>query len=61
MAALRLLTGMLSDHYGEKVILLIDEYDVPMAKAAEKGYYKNMLSVMKGILSVLKDTFLSSP
>ncbi len=58
MAALRLLTGMLSDHYGEKVILLIGEYDVPMAKAAEKGYYKNMLSVMKGILSVLKDTSL---
>ena len=55
MFSLSLLTRMLRDHYGKKVVLLIDEYDVPMAKAAEKGYYREMLSVMKGVLSVLKD------
>ena len=59
MAGLSLLARMLRDHYGKKVVLLIDEYDVPMAKAAEKGYYREMLAVMKGVLSVLKDnTFL---
>ena len=47
--------------YGKKVILLIDEYDVPLAKASEKdtaenGYYSKMLDVIKGIMSTaLKD------
>ncbi len=56
MVSLSLLIRMLHAHYGKKVILLIDEYDVPMAKASEKGYYPEMLDVMKGILSVLKDS-----
>lgn len=55
-SSLSLLLSMLYDHYGKKAILLIDEYDVPMAKASEKGYYPQMLDVMKGILSVLKDS-----
>ncbi len=55
-SSLSLLLKMLHAHYGKKVILLIDEYDVPMAKASEKGYYPEMLDVMKGILSVLKDS-----
>ncbi len=55
-SSLSLLLKMLHTHYGKKVILLIDEYDVPMAKASEKGYYPEMLDVMKGILSVLKDS-----
>lgn len=54
--SLTLLIRMLYAYYGRKVILLIDEYDVPMAKASEKGYYPEMLDVMKGILSVLKDS-----
>jgi len=53
--SLSLLLRMLYAHYKRKVILLIDEYDVPMAKASEKGYYPQMLDVMKGILNVLKD------
>ncbi len=53
--SLSLLLRMLYAHYKRKVILLIDEYDVPMAKASEKGYYPEMLDVMKGILNVLKD------
>ena len=52
---------MLYTVYGKQVILLIDEYDVPLAKASEKdtaknGYYSKMLDVIKGIMSTaLKD------
>ena len=43
-------------HYDRKVILLLDEYDVPLAKASSNGYYKEMLSVIKGMMSTaLKD------
>ncbi len=49
------LTRMLSAHYGKPVILLIDEYDVPLAKASAKGYYREMLSTIRGVISVLKD------
>lgn len=49
------LTKILSAHYGRPVILLIDEYDVPLAKASAKGYYDEMLSTVRGVLSVLKD------
>lgn len=44
------LTRMLTAHYGKQVILLIDEYDVPLAKASEAGYYEDMLDVMKLML-----------
>lgn len=53
--AFSFLTRMLSVHYGKPVILLIDEYDVPLAKASAKGYYNEMLTILRGILSVLKD------
>lgn len=43
------------EHYGKPVILLIDEYDVPLAKASANGFYKDMLDVMKGLLQVMKD------
>ena len=55
VSSLRLLMTMLYAHYGEKVILLIDEYDVPMAKASSKGYYSEMIDLMRGILGGLKD------
>ena len=59
--SIKMLMRMLSTVYGKKVILLIDEYDVPLAKASEKdttknGYYSGMLDVIKGIMSTaLKD------
>lgn len=53
--ALLVLTQLMTDHYGKPVILLIDEYDVPLAKASEKGYYAEMLDVMKGAMQVIKD------
>ncbi|MDO4679097.1 MAG: AAA family ATPase [Eubacteriales bacterium] len=50
------LTHMLKLHYGKPVILLLDEYDVPVAKANTNGYYEQMLDAIRGILStVLKD------
>ena len=53
--SLLLLTRLLQQHYGKPVILLIDEYDVPVAKANSHGYYNEMLDVMKGLMQALKD------
>ena len=59
--SLKTIMRMMNAVYGKKVILLIDEYDVPLAKASEKdtaenGYYSRMLDVIKGIMSTaLKD------
>ena len=53
--SLLLLTRLLQQHYGKPVILLIDEYDVPVAKANSHGYYYEMLDVMKGLMQALKD------
>ena len=58
---LKIIMRMMNAVYGKKVILLIDEYDVPLAKASEKdtkenGYYSRMLGVIRGIMSTaLKD------
>lgn len=49
------LTRAMYAYYGKPVILLIDEYDVPMAKANSNGYYTEMLDLMKGIMQALKD------
>lgn len=53
--SLLLLTKLLQQHYGKPVVLLIDEYDVPLAKANSHGYYNEMLDVMKGLMQALKD------
>ena len=55
ISSLSLLVRMLYAYYGKKVVLLIDEYDVPMAKANVNGYYREMVDVMRGMLQVLKD------
>ena len=54
-ASLLLLTKLMQAHYKKPVILLIDEYDVPIAKASAKGYYAEMLDVVKGLMQALKD------
>lgn len=41
-SSLKLLSGMLYKHFGKKVIILLDEYDVPLNKAYENGYYDKM-------------------
>ena len=54
-ASLLLLTKLMQAQYKKPVILLIDEYDVPIAKASAKGYYAEMLDVVKGLMQALKD------
>ena len=49
------LSKMLAVQNGKPVILLIDEYDVPLTKASEKNYYPQMLDMMRGLLQVFKD------
>lgn len=50
------MTDMMQAHYGKPVILLLDEYDVPLAKASSNGYYTQMLEVIRSIMSTaLKD------
>ena len=53
--SLMLLMRLMYQQYGKPVILLIDEYDVPVAKANRNGYYEEMLDVMKGLMQALKD------
>ena len=48
--SLKKLAGLLYKHYGKKTIILIDEYDVPLDKAFEHGYYKEMVTLIRGLL-----------
>lgn len=50
-ASLKTLSKLLSKHYGQKVILLIDEYDVPLDKAFQSGYYEEMVNFIRSLLS----------
>ena len=47
---LKILSELLEKHYGTKVVLLIDEYDVPLAKAFENGYYDRMIFLIRSLL-----------
>lgn len=49
------LSRMLKKHYNRPVILLIDEYDVPLANSSEKGYYREMLDIIKDLMLAIKD------
>lgn len=49
-ASLKTLSQLLSKHYDKKVILLIDEYDVPLDKAFQGGYYEEMVSLVRNLL-----------
>lgn len=49
-SGLKTLSELLEKHYGTKVVLLIDEYDVPLAKAFENGYYNQMIFLIRSLL-----------
>ncbi len=49
ISSLQLLSQMLYKHYDQKVVILIDEYDVPLDKAFQNGYYKEMVSLIRGL------------
>ena len=49
-ASLKTLSQLLAKNYGQKVILLIDEYDVPLDKAFQAGYYEEMVSLIRSLL-----------
>ena len=51
LTSLKVLAQLLSKHYGRKVILLIDEYDVPLDKSFQMGYYDEMVSLMRNLFS----------
>ena len=47
--SLKMLSSLLFQHYGQKVVLLIDEYDVPLDKAFQHGYYREMVALIRGL------------
>ncbi len=47
--SLRKLSQLLYKHYGQKVVIIIDEYDVPLDKAYQNGYYNEMVSLIRGL------------
>ena len=47
--SVRMLSKLLFKHFGQKVVILIDEYDVPLDKAFQNGYYKEMVSLIRGL------------
>ena len=49
VSSLQTLSQLLCRHYGQKAIILIDEYDVPLDKAFQHGYYKDMVSLIRGL------------
>ena len=54
-SALQVLSELLYKHYGQKVIILIDEYDVPLDKAFQNGYYREMVELIRAMFgSALK-------
>lgn len=48
-SSLRILSNLLEKYYDRKVIILIDEYDVPLAKANDKGYYEQMVTLIRNL------------
>ncbi len=55
VSAIQTISQLLYRHYGQKIILLMDEYDVPLDKAFQHGYYREMVSLIRGMFGqVLK-------
>lgn len=56
VSGLQMLSHLLYKHYGKKTVILIDEYDVPLNKAFQNGYYKEMVSLIRGIFGMALKT-----
>lgn len=56
VSSVQMLSYLLYKHYGQKTVILIDEYDVPLDKAFENGYYKEMVSLIRGIFGMALKT-----
>ena len=50
ISSIKTLSDLLYKHYGKKTVILIDEYDVPLDKAFQHGYYKEMIYFTRGLL-----------
>ena len=50
VSSIKMLSALLYKHYGKKTVILIDEYDVPLDKAFQHGYYKEMVHFIRGLL-----------
>lgn len=55
-SSIKLLSALLYRHYGKKVIILIDEYDVPLDNAFQNGYYKEMVALVKSVFGTALKT-----
>ena len=52
ISSLQVLSQLLYKHFGKKVIILIDEYDVPLDKAFQNGFYREMVSFIRGLFGM---------
>ena len=55
-SSIQILSYLLFRHFGQKAVILIDEYDVPLDKAFENGYYREMVSLIRGLFGMALKT-----
>ena len=55
-SSIYILSYLLHRHYGQKTVILIDEYDVPLDKAFQNGYYREMVSLIRGLFGMALKT-----
>ena len=56
ISSLRILSQLLYKHFGKKTVILIDEYDVPLDKAFQNGFYQEMVSLIRGLFGMALKT-----
>ena len=56
ISSLQVLSQLLFTHFGRKAIIIVDEYDVPLDKAFQNGYYNEMVSLIRGIFGMALKT-----